>query len=317
MSDHSAYPTTPGPSRQRFGQASAIGFAIAVGLMLAAYGAAGSYSTLTDLARRNGLPLPAFVPLGIDGGLVGVVVLDLVLSWTGQPLGWLRQLARLITMGTVAANAAAGYPHPLAVGLHAAAPVMLLAMVEAGRAVLLRRMGAQQGMIRDHIPFARWILAPWRTTLMWRRMVLWQISSYHTAIELEHNLRYAGALLRAHHGRRWKRKAPAAIVWRLTNGISVEEAYAAVHRLVDPSMTDARGLTADSQLHTGEPQPGQAQTQRQEHQAVLIAQAREFIENRRALGITVGRGRLAQELNITPAHARKLLDQLRPLRLAQ
>jgi hypothetical protein len=41
----------------------------------------------------------------------------------------------------VAANTVAGWPDPVAVGLHAAAPVTLLAMIEAGRTVLLRRIG--------------------------------------------------------------------------------------------------------------------------------------------------------------------------------
>lgn len=42
----------------------------------------------------------------------------------------------------------------------------------------------------------------------------------------------------------------------------------------------------------------------------LLASAREVIEHGRRQGIRVGRGRLAQKLEITPAHARKLLDKL-------
>jgi hypothetical protein len=105
------------------------------------------------------------------------MVLEIVLTWLGQSLGWLRQLGRLLTVGTIAANAAAGWPDAIAVGLHVAAPVMLLAMLEAGRAVLLRRIGIAAGTARDRIPCARWLLAPWRTWLVWRRMVLWQITS--------------------------------------------------------------------------------------------------------------------------------------------
>ena len=126
----------PDASRvQRLGrtQRGAVGISITLGLMLAAYGMAGSYETVSDLARREGVPLPELVPVGIDGGIVGVVVLDLVFTWTGQPLGWLRQLVRLLTIGTVVANAAAGWPDPIAVGLHTAAPLMLLTMVEAGQ----------------------------------------------------------------------------------------------------------------------------------------------------------------------------------------
>jgi hypothetical protein len=124
------------------------------------------------------------VPASIDGGLVGVVVLDLVLAWVGVPVGWLRQLVRILSVGTIAANAVGGWPDPVGVGLHVAAPMMLLAMIEAGRAVLLRRMGQLNGMLREAIPLARWVLAPCRTCLLWRRMVLLQITSYRRALDL-------------------------------------------------------------------------------------------------------------------------------------
>ncbi len=114
------------------GQRTAVGISVTLGLALAGYGMAGSYETVSDLARREWVPLPGLVPVGIDGGLVGVVVFDLVFTWTGQPLGWLRQLVRLLTIVTVVANAAAGWPDPIAVGLHAAAPLMLLTMGRSG-----------------------------------------------------------------------------------------------------------------------------------------------------------------------------------------
>jgi len=127
------------------GQRLAVGVSVLLGLGLAAYGVAGSYKTVSVLAAKRGVPLAPLVPVGIDGGLIGVIMLDLVLSWTGQPIGWLRQLVRALTVGTVAANAAAGWPDMVSAGLHAAAPLMLLAMVEAGRTVLLRRSAAWPG----------------------------------------------------------------------------------------------------------------------------------------------------------------------------
>jgi Protein of unknown function (DUF2637) len=117
------------------GQRIAVGVSVMLGLGLAAYGVAGSYQTVSGLAERRGVPLAPMGPVGIDGGLIGVVVLDLVLSWIGQPIGWLRQFVRVLTVGTVAANAAAGWPDLVSAGLHVAAPLMLLAMVEAGRTV--------------------------------------------------------------------------------------------------------------------------------------------------------------------------------------
>src|SRR5882757_9617012 len=243
----------PDRSRVRWlsrGQRTAVGISVTLGLALAAYGMAGSYETVSDLARREWVPLPGLVPVGIDGGIVGVVVLDLVFTWTGQPLGWLRQLVRLLTIGTVAATAAAGWPDPVAVGLHAAAPLMLLAMVEAGRAVLLRLVGERKGTCRDRIPLARWVLAPWRTWLLWRRMVLWSISDYHQAVDVELSLGRAITLLRSMYGRRWMRDAPAELVWMLRTGVSAAEACARVRVLAQADSISTGGVDDAGADHT-------------------------------------------------------------------
>ena len=155
---------------------------------------------------------------------------------------------RVLSVGTVVANAVAGWPDPVAAGLHAAAPLMLLAMLEACRSVLLRRIGETRGVRRESIPLVRWVLAPWRTLLLWRRMALWQITSYRTAIDTELALRRAVTQLRAHHGRRWRRHAPADLVWMLRTGIAVNEAVARVRKLVgiDDAVETARSVLPDT-----------------------------------------------------------------------
>jgi hypothetical protein len=208
------------------GQRAAVTVAVALGLGLAAYGVAGSYQTLSGLAQRRGVPLAPLVPVGIDGGLIGVVVLDLVLTWIGQSIGWLRQFVRVLTVGTVAANTAAGWPDLVSAGLHVAAPLMLLAMVEAGRTVLRRRLMGPDGRLRDPIPVARWVLAPWPTWLMWRRMVMWRIASFQDALEAEQERRHTIALLMASYGRRWKRLAAPELVWMLRTSSSLDDAVA-------------------------------------------------------------------------------------------
>jgi hypothetical protein len=99
------------------GQSAAVVVSVAFGLVVAAYGLAGSYVTVSGLAARHRVPLAGWVPAGIDGGVVAVVVLDLALAWIGSPVGWLRQLVRVLSVGTIAANIAAGWPDPVAVGL--------------------------------------------------------------------------------------------------------------------------------------------------------------------------------------------------------
>jgi hypothetical protein len=221
-------------------QSVAVGVSAALGLVVFGYGMAGSYVTVSELAARRGVPLAASVPAGIDGGLISVVVLDLVVVWVGAPVGWLRQVVRMLSVGTIAANTVTGWPDPVAVGLHAAAPTMLLAMIEAGRTVLLRRLGVILGTVRDAIPVQRWLLAPWRTALLWRRMVLWQITSYRTAVDLELEIRRAVAKLRLHYGRGWQRQAPGDLVWMLRTGVAVNEACTRVEELVRAQAVNTR-----------------------------------------------------------------------------
>ncbi|MTD54065.1 DUF2637 domain-containing protein [Amycolatopsis pithecellobii] len=165
---------------------------------------------------------------------------------------WLRQVARLLMVGTVVANAAAAWPDAVAVGLHCAAPVMLLAMVEAGRAVLLRRFTPANTVARDAIPWERWVLSPWPTLVLWRRLVLWRILNYDTAIETELAVRRTVAILRARDGRRRRREAPLDIVWMLRTGERINEACSRVEGrsnhidqlpIVDPHHHDDRRVS--------------------------------------------------------------------------
>lgn len=233
--------TAEGPVRRlSHAQVVAVATAVTLGLIVAGYGLAGSYVTVSGLAARRGVPLPGLVPAGIDGGVLAVVAMDLVLAWVGMPVAWLRQLVRMLAVGTIMANVIGGWPDPIAVGLHAAAPIMLLAMIEAGRTVLLRRLGQARGTARDAIPFARWMLAPLRTCRLWRRMILWQVTSYRQAIDTELELRCAIALLRTRHGRYWRRRAPADLVWMLRTGVHVDEACARVRAPM--AMVDASAV---------------------------------------------------------------------------
>jgi hypothetical protein len=79
-------------------------------------------------------------------------------------------------------------------------------------------------------------------------MALWQITSYRTAIDTELALRRAVTQLRAHHGRRWRRHAPADLVWMLCTGVAVNEAVARVQKLVgiDDAVETARSMMPDT-----------------------------------------------------------------------
>ncbi len=64
-------------------------------------------------------------------------------------------------------------------------------------------------------------------------MVLWQTVSYRTALDNEARLRQTHTRLRMQFGRRWKRKAPADLVWMLNTAQYVEEAHARVQAMTE------------------------------------------------------------------------------------
>jgi hypothetical protein len=201
---------------------------VLVVLVLAAYAAAGSYESLSHLAARHRVPLPQYAPIGLDGGLIGTILLSTGLTWAGHPIGWLRMAARMFAAGTVAANAAAGWPDPVAVFLRVFAPALLVIITEAVHSVLL----ARREDARDPIPFARWLLAPWPTFRLWRRMVLWRVNSYSRAVDMElDRLRAVRALAAKYKGQDWRKAAPDDLVWMLRRGVKMPEALAAVAEL--------------------------------------------------------------------------------------
>jgi hypothetical protein len=60
----------------------------------------------------------------------------------------------------------------------------------------------------EKVRFSRWMLAPLSTFALWRRMTLWEITSYSDALKRERERQLARARLREQHGRRWRSKTP-------------------------------------------------------------------------------------------------------------
>jgi hypothetical protein len=287
--------------RLSHGQVVAVTTAVSLGLAVAGYGFAGSYVTVSALAARRGVPLAGLVPAGIDGGVLAVVVMDLVLVWVGAPVAWLRQLVRVLAVGTIAANVVGGWPDPIATGLHAAAPIMLLAVIEAGRTVLLRRLGQARGTVRDTIPLARWVVSPWRTCRLWRRMIVWQVTSYRRAIDTELELRRAIALLRSQHGRHWRRRAPADLVWMLRTGVLVNEACARVRAAMAAEDPSPAGPGSASMWSDGDPLEVAVQRDRARAMSESVSGSASGAE---LLGVEerVGRDRFAEAVRLNREH---------------
>ena len=209
-----------------------------VAVILIAYGAAASYDNLWHLAVSRGVPLPRLMPVGLDGGLIGTVALDLTLTWIGYPLWWLRAIARLFALGTVAANAFAGWPDPVGMFLRVAAPVLIIVITEAVRAVLLKRRRELSDTTR--IPLARWLLAFRSTFGLWRRMKLWGVTDYAEGLATEiRRLQAVQSLTVFYRGKDWREQVPGDLAWMLRNGISMDEALKRVGELTAPAGRDA------------------------------------------------------------------------------
>ncbi|MGW2255115.1 DUF2637 domain-containing protein [Kitasatospora sp. NPDC001660] len=183
------------------------------GAVLAVVGFAGSYSALRHLAVKHefGWFSPYF-PIGVDVGIVVLYALDLAMIRIRRPLPLLRFAAHVFTLATIVFNAGSGGPvtaDPLGAMMHAIIPCCFLLSVEAVRHFLTGWVEREAGEQRPKVPLYRWILSPWRTWALYRRMRLWEMPSYEATVAAEQDRTVYRAMLRRDYGRGWRRKAPA------------------------------------------------------------------------------------------------------------
>jgi hypothetical protein len=186
-----------------------IGVVATGALIIAGIGFTGSYTAIRQLAIKKGFGTFAYVfPVGIDAGICVLLALDLLLTWIRIPFPLLRQTAWLLTTATIAFNAATAWPDPLGVGMHAVIPILFVVAVEAARHAIGRIADITTDKHMEGVRLTRWLLSPIPTFLLWRRMKLWELRSYHQAIKLEQERLIYQARLRSRYGRAWRRKAP-------------------------------------------------------------------------------------------------------------
>ncbi|MGW2672528.1 DUF2637 domain-containing protein [Streptomyces sp. NPDC001272] len=207
---------------------------IAAGLcaaVVASIGFVGSYTALRELAVHRGFGDFSYVfPIGIDAGIVAMYALDLILVWRRMPKPVLRLLAHLLTLATIVFNAYSGRPpqeDPLGAAMHAVMPVLFVAVVEAVRHLIIRTNRLTMKAASDRVPLHRWVLAPWPTWCLYRRMRLWEITSYTQMVAMEKDRTVYRAWLQHKHGRGWKKKAGATALLPFTMapyGLTVDQA---------------------------------------------------------------------------------------------
>ncbi|WP_327267127.1 DUF2637 domain-containing protein (plasmid) [Streptomyces sp. NBC_01232] len=164
-------------------------------------GFAASYSTLAAMAEAAGFApwLAPWIPVGIDGAIIGFLALDLYL--TGRRIPWplLRFGAHAMTAATVVINAAGGtvvkaaaegaeVAGPVRVLWHALMPVLFVVGVEGARRLIVHAAQLEDGTASDRVPLHRWVLSPIRTGRLYRRMRLAVVRSYPEMVEREQAL---------------------------------------------------------------------------------------------------------------------------------
>ncbi|MGW3506973.1 DUF2637 domain-containing protein [Streptomyces sp. NPDC000994] len=197
-----ARPAVPPLTKPEMGLAG-LGALAAAGV--GALGLIASFDAVSSAAARWGFGAAWMLPVGIDVAIPVFTVANLLLIRMDMALAWVRFVPWALTLVTCGLNVAAGHTLWAKVA-HGTMPLLWVVFSEIGAHVYAVRIGAATGRRMEKVRFSRWMLAPLSTFALWRRMTLWEITSYSEALKRERQL--ARARLRERHGRRWRSKTP-------------------------------------------------------------------------------------------------------------
>ncbi|MFF0204789.1 DUF2637 domain-containing protein [Streptomyces sp. NPDC005017] len=172
-----------------------------------ALGLIASFDAVSSAAASWGFGSPWMLPVGIDVAIPVFTVANLLLIRMDMALAWVRFVPWLLTLITCGLNVAAGHSLWAKVA-HGTMPLLWVVFSEIGAHVYAVRIGAATGRRMEKVRFSRWMLAPLSTFALWRRMTLWEITSYSEALKRERERQLARAALRERFGRRWRSKTP-------------------------------------------------------------------------------------------------------------
>jgi Protein of unknown function (DUF2637) len=176
-------------------------------LALALIGMYVSFQTVYEYAHPWFAGTAWAVPVAIDVAILVFSAADLLLSYWRMAKPSMRLIPWGFTAATIWLNWQAGGPVPIRVA-HAAMPALWVLFCEYARHVLAARVGLVNGGRMERVRRSRWLLAPLSTARLRRQMILWEITSYRRALELEAERRAEIARLEMAHGRKWRRHAP-------------------------------------------------------------------------------------------------------------
>lgn len=186
-----------------------LGWFTAGGALIGLIGFAASFASISQAAYpymgRGAFTLPLLVDLGIFtlSGVAIVLELHEISSW------WIRLIPNALAGFTIYLNTATQHSG-FGKAVHAAGPALWVIVVEIATFTVRRMVALSSENTIGKVRGSRWLLAPASTLRLWRRMRLWEITDYRTAISREHERAASVALLRQWYGRAWRAVAPRA-----------------------------------------------------------------------------------------------------------
>ncbi|MEU6454263.1 DUF2637 domain-containing protein [Streptomyces sp. NPDC047065] len=197
-------PAVPPLTRPEMGLA---GFGALAAAGVGALGLISSFDAVSAAAARWGFGEPWMLPVGIDVAIPVFTLANLLLIRMDMALAWVRFVPWVLTLITCGLNVAAGHSLWAKVA-HGTMPLLWVVFSEIGAHIYAVRIGAATGRRMEKVRFSRWLLAPLSTFALWRRMTLWEVTSYTTALARERERLLARAELRERYGRSWRRSTP-------------------------------------------------------------------------------------------------------------
>jgi hypothetical protein len=277
-------------------------------LAAAAVGALGLYSSFDAVslaAARWGFSNPRTLPIAIDIAIPVFTLANLLLIRLDMALGWVRFVPWVLTLVTCWLNIAAGHALSARVA-HGTMPLLWVVFSEIGAHVYAVRIGAVTGRRMDKIRFSRWLLAPASTFALWRRMTLWEVTSYTDALAVERERLLSRADLHERYGViawRWRTPRRERVMLRMGELAPATEQETSA----PPPAENPPAPPVEPKPRPRRPAPAKAKAQRTFEEA--LTEARTATEQWTEAELTADR--LRTTLHVSQANARKLRDQLK------
>ncbi|MEV0741560.1 DUF2637 domain-containing protein [Streptomyces sp. NPDC050549] len=266
-----------------------------------ALGLISSFDAVSVAAAGWGFSAPWMLPVGIDVSIPVFTVANLLLIRMDMALAWVRFVPWVLTLITCGLNIAAGHSLSAKVA-HGTMPLLWVVFSEIGAHIYAARIGAATGRRMEKIRFSRWLLAFPSTFALWRRMTLWEVTSYSEALTREKERQLARADLRERYGRKWRSKTPRRerVMLRMGDLAPASEHEApAVPPPVPPADPKPRPRRQTNSKAKAKPQRTFEE---------LLTEARTATAEWADSELTADRIRTA--VHVSQANARKLRDQL-------